>query len=170
MRVLFNLDNKDYDLNWRIVDRPSVRGIIIKDNKIAMGYSQKHDYYQFPGGGVEHGESHLQTLKREVKEEVGLIVIDESVREYGLVHKIQKGHGRYIWIQENFYYTCDVEKKIEEQNLDKRERKEGLKLEFVNAKHAINTNREKKHGVREALMLEREARVLEFLIREGYLN
>ena len=91
MRLLFEIDTKDYDLNGTTVIRPSVRGIIIKDNKLAMIHSMKYDYYKFPGGGIENGENHLDALVCEVAEESGLQVIPDTVREYGMVHRIQKG-------------------------------------------------------------------------------
>lgn len=36
---------------------PSVRAIIIKNDKVSMIHSMKYDYYEFPGGGIEKGES-----------------------------------------------------------------------------------------------------------------
>ena len=54
-----------------------VYGFIIKDDKIALikkargGYIGKLD---LPGGGMEYGESTLETLKRELMEEAGILV------------------------------------------------------------------------------------------------
>ena len=91
MRLLFEMDAKDYDPDGKVFSRPSARGIIIRDGKIAMVHSLKYDYYKFPGGGIEKGESPEQALQREVAEEAGLQVIPQSIREYGLVHRVQKG-------------------------------------------------------------------------------
>ena len=66
MRLLFQLDTRDYDPNGKAFVRPSVRGIIIRAGKVGMVHSQKYDYYKFPGGGVEAGESRHQALIREV--------------------------------------------------------------------------------------------------------
>ena len=90
MRLLFEMDAKDYDPDGKVFSRPSARGIIIRDGKIAMVHSLKYDYYKFPGGGIEKGESPEQTLQREVAGEAGLQVIPQSIREYGLVHRVQK--------------------------------------------------------------------------------
>jgi len=54
MRELFRIDKKNYIENGTVGTRPSVRGIIIKDGKIAMMHSKKYDYYKLPGGGIEH--------------------------------------------------------------------------------------------------------------------
>ena len=55
-----------------LVFRPSVYGIIIQDGKVLL--SPQWDAYDFPGGGVEKGETLEQALLREVKEETGLTV------------------------------------------------------------------------------------------------
>ena len=47
MRLLFEIDTKDYDPNGKPFVRPSVRGIIIRDGKVAMVHSLKYDYYKF---------------------------------------------------------------------------------------------------------------------------
>ena len=91
MRVLFEIDYKNYKENGTVGKRPSARAIIIKDNKIAMVYSKKYDYFKFPGGGIESSETNIDALIREVKEEVGLDVIKESIEEYGLVIRKEKG-------------------------------------------------------------------------------
>ena len=74
MRELFIIDKKNYIVNGTVRRRPSVRGIIIKDGKVAMMHSLKYDYYKLPGGGIEEGESYEDTLVWEVKEESGLVV------------------------------------------------------------------------------------------------
>jgi ADP-ribose pyrophosphatase YjhB (NUDIX family) len=45
-----------------------------------------HDYYMFPGGGVEQGETIEEALKREVKEELNISV--EKFRELFVVDNI----------------------------------------------------------------------------------
>ena len=175
MRVLFELDKQDYDDSMPRLVRPSVRGIIIRDGKIAMVHSLKYDYYKFPGGGIENGEDHIKTLCREVAEEAGLRVIPESIREYGLVHRIQKGDHNDVFVQDNFYYFCQVESDTHVQKLDAYEAEEKFVPEWIHPAQAIRTNRIS--AMREpagyttfALMLEREARVLELLLKENFFE
>ncbi len=172
MKLLFEIDKKDYDPNGTVGIRPSVRGIIVRDGKIALVHSLKYDYYKFPGGGAENCESHLETLIREVSEESGLTVIPESVREYGMVRRKQKGNIEEIFVQDNYYYFCSAEEKIDSQNLDDYEADERFTLEFVTASTAIDVNKNRSHSektgtARFEVMLERETTVLEMLIKDG---
>ena len=172
MRLLFEIDLKNYDKTGKIFKRPSARAIIIKDNKIYMVHSLVYDYYKFPGGGIEKDESNIDALIRETAEEAGLVVIKDSIKEYGYVHRIQKAkdEGYSMFIQDNLYYLCDVEDKKINQNLDDYEDFEKFTLELVDPKIAINANRNSDHGPKNKEMIEREAKVLELLINEGYFN
>lgn len=40
MRLLFEIDKKNYKNNGSVFSRPSVRGIIMKDGRFAMIYSK----------------------------------------------------------------------------------------------------------------------------------
>ncbi len=172
MRLLFEIDLDDYNKSGKAFIRPSARAIIIKDNKIYMVHSLVYDYYKFPGGGIEKNESNIDALIRETKEEAGLVVIKDSIKEYGYVHRVKKAKdsGYSIFIQDNFYYICDVENNILEQQLDDYENFEKFTLELVDPKIAININRNKEHGPKDLDMIEREAKVLELLIKEGYFR
>ena len=172
MRLLFEIDLEDYDKKGKAFIRPSARAIIIKDNKVYMVHSLVYDYYKFPGGGIEKNESNIDALIRETAEEAGLVVIKDSIKEYGYVHRIQKSdhEGISMFIQDNYYYLCDVEENRMNQKLDDYEDFEKFTLELIEPKVAINTNRYSNHGSKDQNMLEREAKVLELLIKEGYLN
>ena len=171
MRLLFEIDKIDYDLNGVAFIRNSARCINIRNGLVAMVHSIKYDYYKFPGGGIEEDESPENAMIRETQEEAGLIVIPESVKEYGYVHRIQKSDhdDADYFVQDNYYYFCDVEEVIHSQDLDDYEADEKFTLEYVKADKAISINRNVSHGPKDQTMLEREARVLELLREEGYL-
>lgn len=171
MRMLFELDKKDYGECTHAFTRDSARGIIIRNGKVAMIYSRKYDYYKFPGGGIENGENPIDAMIREAREEAGLIVIPETVREYGCVHRIQKSDTdpSECFVQDNYYYLCDALDGLTSQSLDEYEAKESFLLEFVEPAAAIQKNRCKKESPYDQMMLEREARVLEMLISEGVI-
>ena len=171
MRLLFEMDTKDYDLNGVAFIRHSARCINIKNGLVAMVHSIKYNYYKFPGGGIEEGESEENAMIRETQEEAGLVVIPESVKEYGYVHRIQKSDydDADYFVQDNYYFFCDVEETIHSQDLDDYEADERFTLEYVEPDKAIYINRNVNHGPKDQIMLEREARVLELLKEEMYL-
>ena len=170
MKILLTMDSKDYDASIEVHHRPSARGVVIKNRRVAMLHSGTHDFYKFPGGGIEEEESPVEAMIREVKEESGLTVIPESVREFGNVHRRSCTEKGGLFVQDNFYYICSAEDRVENTNLDDYELLENFTLEFVEPRVAIETNRNCPNKSKFPIMLEREARVLEMLMDEGYFD
>ena len=133
--------------------------------------SMKYDYFKFPGGGIENGESPVEAMIRETREESGLIVKPDTVKEYGYVHRIQRSDRdeTECFIQDNYYYLCETADEISLQELDDYEAKEAFTLEYVEPDVAIRRNRhvDVVQDPYDQMMFEREARVLELLIAEG---
>ena len=155
MKTLFTMDLKNYNSSWEPSRRDSARAIIrLGEDKLALVYATKTGYFKFPGGGIHKDEEPISALIREVQEEVGLVVIPSSIKEFGIVHRFQKS-GKIpdtIFVQDNFYYECQVQAKdgtaakdqtslkIINQNLDDYEDKAGFKLHIVSIKEALDTN------------------------------
>ena len=169
MKTLFVVDGKNYTEDMPIFVRPSARGIVIEEGKIALVYSNKFDYYKFAGGGIEEGETKEEALCREMQEETGLVVIPDTISPYGMVLR-KEGRGEYILVQENYYYFCKVEKNIAERNLDGYEEEERFELRRVDPKEAIEVNTTHPHGKKSPVMIERETRVLQRLCQEGFFT
>lgn len=171
MRVLFEMDKHDYDHCTHNFVRNSARSIIISGKKIAMIHSLKYDYYKFPGGGIEGEESPVAAMIRETREEAGLVVKPETVEEFGIVHRIQKSDKdpSECFVQDNYYFLCDVENEIVSQCLDGYEAAENYALEFVDPILAIQKNRNVQGSPYNPMIFEREARVLEMLMDERLL-
>ena len=172
MRLLFEMDKKDYGECTHSFVRNSARSIIIINKRIAMIHSLKYDYYKFPGGGIENGENPIDAMIRETREESGLVVKPETIKEYGYVHRIQKSDLDEMgcFVQDNYYYLCEVEECVVSQDLDEYESKETYTLEFVDPQVAIRKNRNVAQTPYNQMMFEREARVLELLMVEGLLD
>ena len=145
---------------------------MIRNGKAAMIHSLKYDYYKFPGGGIEEGETPVEALIRETREEAGLVIIPETIREYGFVHRIQKSSTdeTECFVQDNYYYLCKAMDQLTSQQLDDYEAQESYRLEFVEPLVAISKNRNVKNSPYNQLMFEREARVLEILITDELLT
>ena len=172
MRLLFEIDTKDYDPNGTRYERPSARGIIVRDGKIAMVYSRRYDYYKLPGGGIEAGETPREAVVREVREETGLAVIPESIREYGWVHRIQKGENEDVFVQDNYYFLCEAGEEQGDVRLEADEVEEDFVPVFVTPEKVIAADRAAEQRAKRELrqvMFQREVRVLEMLMQEGIL-
>ncbi len=79
-----NFKSDDYTFSIRTV------GVTVRDGKVLLQREKDGDEYALPGGTVKLGETSIETLIREYKEETG----DDI--------KI----NRLIWIEENFWEYC----------------------------------------------------------------
>ena len=166
MERLFEIDLKDYKDTDKVFRRPSARAIIIQGDKIALVYSKKEKYYKFPGGGIHDDEDKKEALIREVREEVGMVVIPESIREFGSVLRRQKSDRteNTIFEQENYYYFCDVENSLVDQELDDYENEAEFVLRIVNIDTAIEANDIYKSDIFfNEVMIKRELRMLRLI-------
>ena len=156
-------------------------GIIIRNgNKILLGhrcddYKDTGGIYEpgswtIPGGKQEYNETMIDGAKREVKEETGLIVKEETIKEFGMVHRIQKGDYEDVFIQDNYYYLCDVYDEVSNQQLDEYEEDERFTLEYVTFDKAVATNKQCAKIEADLIMTKREIKVLEILVKEGLLK
>jgi len=171
MKRLFTIDLKDYNPSWPHSTRPSVRGIIMRAGKLALVHNGKFDYYMFPGGGIEEGESHEEALIREVKEESGLVVIPESIKEYGSALRLSASQyfENTVFEQENFYYMCEAKTEVAATEFDVHEIEEQYSLVFLTPEEAVRRNRTNDHGEENGTVwIERETRVMELLLEEKY--
>ena len=168
MRELFRMDRKNYNENGPVYERPSARGVILKDGKVLLNYVTKFNSYEFPGGGLEPGETPEQALVREVAEETGHVVIPETIREFGIVIRRQQDSKDPdgIFEQKNYYYFCEVEDRTVPRKPDEHEVIEGAEPVWVDAL-SIPIHRTRKAFERfgEACF-DRETRVMEIADEE----
>ncbi len=142
MRIIKVLDQRDYLESWSKIERHAVRAIIRKDNRIALVKSKKEGFYKFPGGGIENDEEHIDTLIRETEEETGLIIKENTVRDYGFFVECRKSiYEEAIFEQKSYYYLADVEERVNPIKLDGYEKDLEYELEWVDIQHAINVNK-----------------------------
>ena len=133
MRELFQMDRRDYRPDGKVYERPSARAIILKDGKVLLNHVAKHDCYEFPGGGIEAGETPEDAMRREVAEETGRIVVPESIREFGIVIRRQRDSKDPdgIFEQRNYYYFCEVTDEEVPRKPDEHEIVEGAEPVWV---------------------------------------
>lgn len=76
MKTLATIGQRDPSILYE--DRPTVKAVIKKDNKILIINDGL-----LPGGGIDPGESNQEALIREIQEEIGATI--KNVKEIGLV-------------------------------------------------------------------------------------
>ena len=85
----------------REIERDIVSALIFsKDGKLFQGMKNAKkggvysDCWHLPGGGVNDGENKEEALKREVKEETGLKILDIKPTSYFCEYEWPKGSGK----------------------------------------------------------------------------
>jgi 8-oxo-dGTP diphosphatase len=91
----------------QLVWRPSVYGVVIKENKVLLS-PQFGDKYDLPGGGVDLGENLEAAVVREVKEETGIDVkVTGSLGVESNLFAAVHGDGKF-YHSIMVYYACEV--------------------------------------------------------------
>ncbi|WP_168124030.1 NUDIX domain-containing protein [Paenibacillus sp. HB172176] len=113
--------------------RSSVCALIIRNNQILTIKKQEDEVIEYimPGGGQEFGETLLEALHREVREEVGASIMNAKlifVREYiGKNHEnADRDKGLHIV---NHIFSCEIE---EENKYELEPDPDQIGIEWIN--------------------------------------
>ncbi|MBQ3134889.1 MAG: NUDIX domain-containing protein [Oscillospiraceae bacterium] len=143
MPLLAVYHDRNYDPTWPRHMRHAVRCIIRRGSKVALVKSTVKGFYQFPGGGIDPGESHEHALIRETLEETGLDIIPDSIRPFGITREIRASQiaAETIFDHTSYFYFADVAEEAHEQVLEDYERDLGYTLEWADIRQAAAVNR-----------------------------
>lgn len=131
--ICHDLDGKQYKVAAdKLQFRPAIYGIIIQKDRILL--SRQWDGYDFPGGGIDLGETLEEALIREVWEETGLkVAMKDFVMCEESFFKMPFNRG-YVH-SHHFYYLCKVVGgELSTENFDKDEKDYASMAEWVDLK------------------------------------
>lgn len=95
--------------------------IHIQNKKILMSLSKGKSTWYIPGGKRDEDESDTEALKREVKEELSVNLISESIVKYGVFEAQAHGHPEGTIVRMTCYtaeYTGDLRPASEIEKLE----------------------------------------------------
>lgn len=77
--------------------------IYVKDSKVLTTLSKGKDTYYMPGGKREPGESDHETLIREIKEELSVDIVENTINFYGTFEAQAEGKAEGVVVTMTCY-------------------------------------------------------------------
>ena len=141
MELLKKFDEQNYKDTTSVFEKYTIRGIIVRDGKIAMQCSKEGEY-KIPGGGMEAGETYVEALAREVKEETGLFIIPEKAVGLGEILEVRKDifDDTKKFICHSLFYYCEETGEETPIHLTKSEIAKGYYLKWATPQEIYDTN------------------------------
>lgn len=130
--IIAELTDKDFSVSAPPFDvsqfkvRTAARGVLVREDTIALINITKNNYHKLPGGGIEPGETPKEGFVREIKEETGADceILDEAgiTIEYRNEHKL---------LQISYVFFAKVAGVPGEVKFEQAEIDEGATLEWI---------------------------------------
>lgn len=82
---------------------PTAGLIVIKDNKLLLAYSKNKKAWYLPGGKIDRGENPVESLQREISEELNIVLKPELLTFYWHVSAPAFGEKENIIMEQDCY-------------------------------------------------------------------
>jgi len=169
MRLLKSTIHPDIsNLSAKSFNRKATRAIVLNGEDILLLYTKRYHDYSLPGGGIDEGESNIDGLVRELKEETGAHKV-QNIVEFGLYEEFRPWHkeGFDIVHMESYCYTCTIDEELLEPELEAHELNNGMHPVWMNIHQAIAHNEETiAKSNKKGLSIERETFLLKLIVSE----
>lgn len=165
MKITINPDNLALDDCLQVFHK--VRAII-ENEKGEFVISQEGGKYIFPGGKKEENETDIDAIKREIKEETGIIFDDKNLKKILELETFYKDFYDYRTdslrprYTSTIYYYVKCSKKINSSNMNltSGEIKEGFKVAFINKDRLLEMLKEDHSKSKNGVFFDEENRII----------
>ncbi len=169
MRLLKSTVHTDLkDLSADSFTRKATRAIVLKGDNILLLYTKRYHDYSLPGGGIDEGETNVDGLIRELKEETGAHNV-QNIIEFGLYEEFRPWYkpGFDIIHMESYCYVCTIDDELLAPELESHEISNGMHPIWMNIHEAISHNEETiAKSNKKGLSIERETFLLKKIVDE----
>jgi len=151
--------------NKSVFTRLATRAISVQGNQILLLYTERYEDYSLPGGGLNPNEDKIKGMIRELKEETGAEEIN-NILPFGIYEEYIPWYKPNYDIQHmiSYCYTCDVNTKLGNSNMELHELKNGMKAKWLDIHEAIAHNKTTMaNSKKKGMSIERETFLLELI-------
>ncbi|CCQ09856.1 MutT/nudix family protein [Pseudoalteromonas luteoviolacea B = ATCC 29581] len=154
-----------------IKSRHTARAIIVNNKDILLVYTKRYNDFSLPGGGIDEGESVIDALKRELKEEIGAydISIDAPFGVYE-EYRADRKCSNTQWHIQSFYFHCSLNAPLQPPTPEEYEVHSGMEPTWIRIEDAIAHNEQTAKSEFAGLSLARELSVLRTLRKDILTN
>ncbi|MCH8553322.1 MAG: NUDIX domain-containing protein [Natronospirillum sp.] len=127
----------------RVLRRHAARGIVLREDRILLLFTERYNDFSLPGGGIDEGEDMTAALQRELEEETGAreVVVKEH---FGFIEEY-----RPHWKPEydlmhmtSHFFVCDVAQELADARMESYEVANGMRPLWMPIAEAISHNRQ----------------------------
>jgi len=111
----------------RVVRREAAKAVVEREGRLLLLLTPRTGDHKLPGGGVQTGETHEQTLDRELQEETGRALARLGPAVLHVVERRADAHDAdAVFEMASTYYRAEVSDDVGRTRLDDYERELGL--------------------------------------------
>ncbi len=151
--------------NKTMFTRLATRAITLQGENILLLHTERYDDYSLPGGGLDKNEDPILGMTRELCEETGAQNV-RNIKEFGIYEEYRPWYKPDFDIQHmiSYCYTCSIDLKLGQTQLEDYELKNGMTPKWVNIYDAITHNENTiKHSSKKGMSIERETFLLKLI-------